>query len=392
MTTALCFLMALSAWGAYFYGNSFYLYALTEQGLGSVTEISGAISVGFWMAIPASVMVGMVFDRYGRRHGAKLVAIYGALALSAGLFLLAQADTVWQIYGAYMLMGSAYPALSTPAISATLLQRVPPARYQWSLSLALTGASVGGAVAAPLLVFLSDKHGFGSALLSVAVGIAVLVIPLALLVLRPRDIAASELSTASAAAATQTLRAVISQGPFLLIFAIALISLSAQVGFLAHQISILTVSLTPDQASLTVTLTAVTAAFGRFAFAALVTRIGLRPTAMLTYATMGTGTALVGLSEQAIMMVIGSGIMGLSVGAVVMLPPLMCRAAFPPAFFGRVFGLISIAVYAGGGLGPALTGIARDLSASAQAGLFTVAGLSILAMALAARLTVDQRT
>lgn len=380
--------MALSAWGAYFYGNSFYLYAPTEQGLGSVTEISGAISVGFWMAIPASVLVGAVFDRYGRRHGAMLVAMYGALALATGLTLLAQATSVWQIYGAYMLMGSAYPALSTPAISATLLQRVPPARYQWSLSLALTGASAGGAIAAPLLVFLSASQGFGGALISVAVGIMVLVVPMALLVLRPHMTRPPTPQPTTSTTAPATLKAVIGQGPFVRIFLIALVSLSAQVGFLAHQISILTVSLTPDQASLTVTLTALTAAVGRFTFAALVTRIGLRITAMLTYATMASGTALVGFGEQAVTMVLGSGIMGLSVGAVVMLPPLMCRAAFPPEYFGRVFGLVSIAVYAGGGLGPAITGVARDLSSSAQAGLFTVAGLSMLAMLLASRLKV----
>ena len=382
--------MALSAWGAYFYGNSFYLYALTEQGLGSVTEISGAISVGFWVAIPASVLVGTVFDRYGKRHGAMLVALYGALALAIGLSLLAQATKVWQVYGAYMLMGSAYPALSTPAISATLLQRVPPARYQWSLSIALTGASAGGAIAAPLLVYLSGSHGFGGALLLVALNIALLVVPLALFVLRPLTKGPQSPQSVAPKAAPATLRSVISQRPFVLIFMIALVSLSAQVGFLAHQISILTVALTPDQASLTVTLTALTAAVGRFTFAALVTRIGLRITAMLTYVTMASGTALVGFGEQAATMVMGSGIMGLSVGAVVMLPPLMCRAAFPPEFFGRVFGLISIAVYAGGGLGPAITGVARDLSSTVQAGLFTIAGLSILAIFLASRLRVDE--
>lgn len=388
MTTALCFLMALSAWGAYFYGNSFYLYALTEQGLGSVLEISGAISVGFWMAIPASVLVGIVFDRFGRRHGAMLVVLYGALALAAGLLALAHAEATWQVYGAYMLMGSAYPALSTPAISATLLQRVPPARYQWSLSLALTGASVGGAIAAPLLVYLSLAHGFGGALASVAAGIALLLIPLAVLVLRPHCATASVPAPTAKDAVSHTLRTAIGNGPFALIFGIALVSLSAQVGFLAHQLSILTVSLSPNAASLTVTLTALAAVIGRFALAATVTRFGLRVAAILTYATMGGGTALVGLGNDPALMVLGSGIMGLSVGAVVMLPPVMCRAAFPPEFFGRVYGLISIAVYAGGGLGPAIAGTVRDATGTPQAALFTVAGLSMLALLLATRVRV----
>ena len=31
-TTGLAFVMALVAWGTYFYGNSFYLHALVESG------------------------------------------------------------------------------------------------------------------------------------------------------------------------------------------------------------------------------------------------------------------------------------------------------------------------------------------------------------------------
>ena len=55
--TALCFLMAMCAWGGFFYGNSFYMVALAKTHGWSVTQISAAISLGFWSCIPASIAV-----------------------------------------------------------------------------------------------------------------------------------------------------------------------------------------------------------------------------------------------------------------------------------------------------------------------------------------------
>ena len=110
--------------------------------------------------------------------------------------------------------------------------------------------------------------------------------------------------------------------------------------------------------------------FCRFAFSFL-EREGVR------YLVIG-GLAVVAVGASAALMAVGSIVMGFSVGAVVMLPPLMCRASFPSHYYGRIYGLVAIAVYAGGGLGPGLTGLLREVTGGASA-LWALVVLSIAA-------------
>ena len=165
--------MAVVAWGSLFYGNGFYLVALAERHGWSASLIASAITVSFLACIPSSVLVGWVFDRYGHQFGPLGVVVYGALAMSAGVAALGQIQTLWQLYLAYVLLGSAYPALAAPAISATLNLRVRHG-YGLALTFALTGASVGGMLAAPGFVWSSATYGFDTAVAVLAILIVVI--------------------------------------------------------------------------------------------------------------------------------------------------------------------------------------------------------------------------
>ena len=116
-TTGLAFVMALVAWGTYFYGNSFYLHALVKVGRFDVADVSTAIAVGFWCAIPGSLAVGWVFDRFGNRWGALGVVSGWRLNARRGVMSLGLQRRLGS-FTAYVLMGLAYPTLSTPAVSA----------------------------------------------------------------------------------------------------------------------------------------------------------------------------------------------------------------------------------------------------------------------------------
>ena len=265
------------------------------------------------------------------------------------------------------LMGLAYPTLSTPAVSALLLQRIPPENYQWALSLAPTGASVGGAAAAPLLVLGDGSWGLEKTLTATGLIVVGAVIPAAVVILRPTMSTLAGSNTTGDSAAIVSLRGVIASGPLLTIFLVALLSLAAQVGFLAHQLSVLVTTMSPGFASGVITATAFSAAVGRFTFAALLSRSSLRVLAWGTYLTMALGIAVVALGASASLMALGSIVMGFSVGAVVMLPPLMCRASFPSSLLRTNLRSDAIAVYAGGGLGPGLTGLLREATGGASA-------------------------
>lgn len=375
-TTILCFLMAICAWGGYFYGNGFYLSALAATHGWTVGDISTAISLGFWTCIPAALVVGWVLDRHGRRHGALLVVTYGAAAMAFGLYFLGRVDALWQLYPVYMLMGSAYPALAAPAISAILDQRVQR-NYSTALAIALTGASVGGVVAVPALVAASSRYGFESTLAALAALIVAVLVPVAAWVLRPTGAAAKSVDPPGGAMAS-----VLRSRAFRWIGLAALGSLAAQVGFLAHQLSVLETRLLPAQAALVISATAVASALGRFAITALDGRLALSRLAAGCYVAQALGIGAVAASNGAAVGIVGSLLMGLFVGAIVMLPPLLCRAYFDSAMYARAYGVVAMSVYLGGGIGPTLTGVLRDTfsDGSALACLAAVSGLAAVAV------------
>ena len=80
-----------------------------------------------------------------------------------------------------------------------------------------------------------------------------------------------------------------------------------------------------------------------------------------------------------VLVVAGSLTMGFVVGAVVLLPPLLCAAHFDSGLYGRVYGLVGLAFYAGGGLGPALAGGMRDAQGDYIGALTTLAAVSVAA-------------
>lgn len=382
--------MAVFAWGGFFYGNAFYMVALSDTHGWSVSQISSAITLGFFSCIPASIAVGWMFDLHGRRWGALAVVGYGAIAMGLGIACLGRIDTTWQLYAVYMLMGSAYPALAAPAISAALHQRVHQ-RYGLALGLALTGASVGGAIAAPLLLWGTQRFGFAVTQTALGCLVPLVLIPLAGWVLRPtlqrtpQDSAALEarasasLAHADQAAQRTALSVALRGGHFRKIFIVGLLSLVAQVGFLAHQLSVLSAELASTTAAFAVGATAVASAVGRLLIGVLSSWVPLRHLAALTYSVMAVGIMLVAFGDSPSVLIAGSLVSGLFVGAVVLLPPMLCRLHFNPEIYARIYGFVAVGVYAGGGLGPSLAGFGRDAFGQAWPALACLAAISVTA-------------
>jgi MFS family permease len=413
---ALCFVMAIFAWGSFFYGNGVYLLALVAEHGWSVGQVSSAITLGFWVCAPGTLAVGWIFDWRatrlgGRGWGGALVVCYGAIGMGLGLILLGRVDSLLELHLAYALMGSAYPALATPAISATLNLRAR-SNYRRSLTLALTGASVGGALAAPALVYGIEHFGLTQSLTALGIAIIVLIVPPALVFFRPFPVARTAGARASASTPSEAgpananpakanpakanpakatidsqdtsiargFRDILGMKRFWQITLVAMFSLAAQVGFLAHQLTVVSRYLPSAEAAWVVSATALAAVIGRFGVSWIASRAGLRIAALLTYGVMGAGIALAASSTSATLLVAGCLTMGLVVGAVVLLPPLLCAAHFPPDMYGRVYGLVGLGFYAGGGLGPSIAGQVADVTGAHANALWCLAAVSFVAM------------
>jgi len=77
----------------------------------------------------------------------------------------------------------------------------------------------------------------------------------------------------------------------------------------------------------------------------------------------------------------GSLVVGLAVGNMITLPPILTREEFGAHAFGTIFGMVSAASQAGLAFGPALIGLIRDTRGSYPPALWVLAALEVLAIA-----------
>jgi MFS family permease len=234
------FLVALFGFGLGFYGPGIYLVALKARHGWSIAELSSVITT--YYVLGASLLffgVGSLFERYGAR---KVLSV-GIVAMSMGLVLLTRVARLWQVYAAFVLMSVGWATMSGAAINiivAPWFER----RRGLAVSWALNGASAGGVIIAPVLTFLATRYSFGLALGALVGSMLAILMPVVLLVLRPRrvdecdppdrDIAASP----SPAEAEQfQLAPILCSGRFISISLPFALGLTAQVGFFTHQMA-----------------------------------------------------------------------------------------------------------------------------------------------------------
>ena len=361
--TAACFWMATLAWGTVFYGNTFFVPALQNEHGWSAATVSSAIALFFWLAIPVTLVFGWIADTFGTR----LAVAYSGLAIGGGVAAMGQLTEPWQLYLAYALIATGYPLMATPAISASLVPWFGP-KMGLPLSLALTGASLGGAVSVPLMVWASATYGFSAATLAVGLLIAGTIVPLGLFVLRrPSD---AQRPPSAAIETSFTPWQALKTSRFWRIAIAGGLGLGAQVGYLSHQLAIGSDVASTEHAAYAVSLGVACGAVGRLVTGFLSTRVAVKWLAAATYAMQGAGIAVLSFAQVAFDLYLGAVIAGFVIGNIVMLPPLLLREAFGPAAYGRLYGFANIAFYTMAGVGSALAGALRDLTGAYTLALF----------------------
>lgn len=381
---AACVVLATVAWSLGVFGMGVYVYALSSAGGFSLTTVSTAITTAFMVGASLMVMVGRLVARYGP----KPVVGTGIVAMSLAVVGMAHCVEAWQLYMCFVLHGIGMACISTNTIGTTLAPWFE--RYQGkAMSTAMLGASVGGMIGTPLLMF-GIRH-FGYELTAALAGMTafILVMPLVVLVLkaRPQDIGEApdgihetgtvaprptKVWTLSKAWKTRNFRSHV--------FAFACAFL-VQVGFLSHHVPIAVPVLGPGGAAAAVTSAAVAAFLGRVLLARYADRVDVRKLGawVLIVATMAlTGMALVP-GPSALM--VTSVVYGLTVGNVTTLAPLIMRREFGAASFGVVFGVAATVHQLSMSMGPSFFGILRDVSGSYVPALLLGGALNIIAAA-----------
>lgn len=381
-----CGIIAAFSWGLGFYGLGVYLHALNHRHGWSTGLISVAVTLYYALSAGCLVVVGGVIDR----HGPRGVLTYGVLAMAAAVALLGLITAPWQLFAVYVLMATGWSCLGSTGLSSTLLPWFGR-RQGLALTLALTGASVGGMVLVPVLVALVQRHGFRFATAAVSVALLAIGLPLVWLVIggRPtpvqvatelrRDAGGAPERAATREATVWTRQAVLRVPRLWTLMVPFALALAAQVGFLVHQISVLEPALGESRAALTVSATTVAALLGRIAIGLLSDRVDLRKLSAVNIGAQGAALAVMAAWPSSSVLVGASLVFGLGVGNLITFPPLLAREEFGQRSFGTVFGLVGAATQAGVALGPGLMGLLHDALGSYQTALWCLVALEVVA-------------
>jgi MFS family permease len=370
-----CFCVAVFGWGLGFYGPGFYLLELRARHSWTTSEISAAATAYF---LCGAALI-MVLPAALRRWGVRPVILTGICAMAAGVAAVPAVGHLWQLYAVYLMMAVGWATMSSTAI-ATILAPWFTRRRGLALSLALNGASVGGMVMVPSMVELAGRWGFAGATRTVAAASLVLLLPLGWVVLGRRGAEGA----GTAAAGSSGRFAAVREPTLWRIAAPFALALTAQVGFLNQQLSILAPWLGAGRAALAVSVTAAAAVAGRLGLGLWADRLNLRWAAVAVFAIQAAGlTGLMVCGDTSVLAAyLACAVFGLSVGNLITLPALLVHQEFPSAAFTPLVSLSTAIGQVTYAFGPALLALIRDAAGDYRPALAACIVLEVAAAAI----------
>ena len=217
-----------------------------------------------------------------------------------------------------------------------------------------------------------------------------IVIPVAVVVLRPKR--AEEYDPAEGApdaekssipspgeASGFRLTTVLSSTAFISISVPFAVGLTAQVGFLTHQIAFLAPTTGTVAAGWAVSLTTFAAVLGRIATGYIADRFDRRAVACVNFIVQMLGMAILAIAMRPAMLYFGCVLFGLGVGNTTSLPGLLVQRDFPKEHFARVVSLVVAINQFSFAFGPSLLGQLEHAEGSYSAGLLVCLSMEAVA-------------
>ena len=368
---AAAFVFAVFAWGLAFYGPSVFLHEIHGARGWPVSLISAAITTQYLFG---AVLIAYLDDAH-RRFGLAAVTRIGVVALAFGILAWSLAAAPWQLFAAATLTAVGWSSTSGAAINAMLVPWFRRRRGV-ALSLAYNGASIGGVLFTPLWIALIARFGFsGAAAIIAAATLAILwflagrylrLTPDALGLAVDGDTPTSAVAQASPAAQRPLLSrlTLLRQRRFLTLSAAFACGLFAQVGLIAHLVSLLAPALGEGGAGAAMSLTTACAVMGRLLLGTIIDRADRRAAAAANFAMQACGLLLLLLGGNAVHLIAGCVLFGLGLGNLTSLPPLIAEREFDPADLGRVVALVIAINQAAFSFAPATFGALHDFAGS----------------------------
>jgi MFS family permease len=326
-----------------------YLQPIGEETGWTRAGISLAMTVGFIVMGFAGFGWGTLSDRIGARP----VVLIAAVLMVAGLVLASQATDLLVFQFAYGgLVGAAGGAFFAPIMAATV------GWFDKHRSLAVSLVSVGGGVApmviTPFASVLIEAWGWRMAMLSIALGALVVIVPAALLIRPAPDApapapampASGPKPRSEASRALRTPQFIVLAGTFFLCCA-------AHSGPIFHTVSYAMICGASALAAASIySVEGVAGLFGRLAFGVLADRLGVRRVLVAGLALQAVGIYLYIYVTQLTGFYLLALVLGMAYGGVMPLYAVLARDYFGPRVMGTVLGAATMTSSLGMAFGP----------------------------------------
>jgi len=358
-----------------------YLQPMAEETGWSRAGISAAMTVGFIVMGIAGFAWGTLSDRIGARP----VVLIASVLLGAGLILGSQASDILMFQFAYGgLVGAAGGAFFAPIISATL------GWFDKNRSLAVSLVSIGGGIApmviTPFASLLIQTYGWRSAMLSIAIGALVVIIPAALLIRR-----APTVVEAPPAEATQATPRQASSGwsalrtpQFIVLATVFFLCCAAHSGPIFHTVSYAMICGASALAAASIySVEGLAGLFGRVIFGVLADRLGVRRVIVAGLALQAVGIYVYIYVSELPQFYLLAAVLGLAYGGVMPLYSVLARDYFSPRVMGTVLGGMAMTSSIGMAFGPVGGGWLYDTFGTYHWLYIASAGIGLAAAALA---------
>jgi MFS family permease len=372
-----CYVGAVFCWGFGLYGHGVYLAELHRLHGWPTSLIAGGTTAFYLVTAALVVFVSDAIARIGPRR----VMLIGGGCFAVAVALLAVINAPWQLFGAYLIMAVGAASMHVGAIS-NVVGLWFDRRRGLALSLALNGASSGGILVTPALVLAIAHYGFADVMLGSAVLVATVLLPIILLWINRPPLPLGTAPAAAAATAKWTRRSALRSWPFWSVAAPFAMALTAQVGFLVHQIAALEPMLGRGRVGLSVAILTIAAIAGRFILGALATRLDMRRVTAGSVLSQAAALFAIAQTSDPVALFAACAMFGLSAGNLLTLPALIIQREFEAASFGMLVGLswaVSQFTYS---FGPGVMGVLRDLTGGYGAPLALCIALEIAAAAV----------
>lgn len=370
-----CALLMFVSSGVGYYGLAVFLKPLQEVHGWSNSAVSAATGLFFSCSGITAAVMGPRIDRDGPRR----LMLIGVLLIGASVAAVGYVQALWQLYAVYALLALGFGMSQGVAVNSVMTHWFVHRRAK-AMSVSSTGVSLGGVVLAPLGAKLIDIGGLELATPLLGLLLLAVAVPVVTLVLSgdPREMglepdgdgyvppaAASARASLSEAAQRRrwTMKEAARTRSFWALQITFLMVLTAQTGFVIHQISFLEDRLgSRSSAAFALSVTALGSIIARLIVGQFADRLDKRWLTVVLFVVQGTAVLAIIPIEGVAATYALTLVFGFTIGNVYMMQSLLTSEIFGMVSFGAVFGIVSLASQVGSGVGPWMVGSLADSS------------------------------